>query len=226
VICFGDETGIITVENASGGMSPYTYSLDGENYILSNFFAGLAAGTYSVYVQDAAGCVDVFDTLIMQPPELLVDLGVDITIELSDSTQLFAQSNSADSLAYIWSPPDGLSCIDCFDPVVNIIDTETYTVMITNSDGCTATDDITVNVDKTRNIFIPNVVGVLELKIYDRWGELLFENSNFNTDDPTMGWDGTFRGQTMNPAVFVYHTEIEFFDGAIISYAGDVTLVR
>jgi len=190
--------------------------------------------------------VGVFDTLIVQPPELLVDLGADITIELSDSTQLFAQSNSSDSLAYVWSPPDGLSCIDCPDPVINIIDTETYTVMITDEDECTATDDITVNVDKTRNVFIPNVfspnndgtndifmiyggkgvVGVLELKIYDRWGELIFENYDFSTDDPTMGWDGTFRGQTMNPAVFVYHAEIEFFDGVIIPYAGDVTLVK
>ncbi len=246
VVCFGDETGTITIENASGGMSPYTYSLDGENYILSNFFGGLAASAYSVYVQDAEGCVGVFDTLIMQPPELLVDLGVDITIELSDSTQLFAQSNSSDLLSYMWSPTDGLNCMDCPNPIVNIIDTETYTVMITDEDGCTATDDITVNVDKTRNVFIPNVfspnndgtndvfmiyggkgvVGVLELKIYDRWGELIFENSNFNTDDPTMGWDGSFRGQTMNPAVFVYHTEIEFFDGVVIPYAGDITLVK
>ena len=246
VVCFGDETGTIMIENPSGGLSPYVYSLDGENYMVSNFFTGLAAGAYSVHVQDAQGCVGVFDALIVQPPELLVDLGADITVELSDSTQLFAQSNSTDSLSYAWSPPNGLSCIDCPDPIVNILDSETYNVIITDEDGCTAADEVTITIDKTRNIFIPNVfspnndgtndifmiyggkgvVGVLELKIYDRWGELVFENYDFSTDDPATGWDGSFRGQTINPAVFVYHTKIEFFDGVIIPYVGDVTLVR
>jgi len=232
VICFGDETGTILVENASGGMSPYTYSLDGENYMLSDFFLGLAGGAYSVYVQDAEGCVAVFDAFITEPPELLVELGDDITIELSDSTQLSVQTNSTDSLTYQWSPPGGLSCIDCSDPVVNITDTETYTIIVTDSDGCTATDDITINVDNdgTNDVFMiyggKGVVGVLELRIYDRWGELIFENYNFSTDDPTMGWDGTFRGQDMNPAVFIYHAEIEFFDGIKTVYAGDITLVK
>ncbi len=245
-VCFGANTGSILVENPSGGFAPYTYSLDGEIYQTENSFSGLAAGTYSVYVQDTEACVNTFDAVITQPVELLVNLGVDITVELSDSTQLFAQSNSSDTLTYQWTPANGLSCINCAAPTVYILDTETYSVTVTDAEGCTATDDIIVNINKNRNIFIPNVfspdndgtndlfmiyggkgvVGIIELQIYDRWGNLIFVQNNFQPDDPAMAWDGTFRGQTMSPQVFVYHAEIEFIDGISIPYKGDITLVK
>jgi len=64
------------------------------------------------------------------------------------------------------------------------------------------------------------------MHIYDRWGEMMFENTNFSTDDPTQGWDGTFRGRRMNPGVFAYAIEVEFIDGATIKYNGDISLVR
>ena len=60
----------------------------------------------------------------------------------------------------------------------------------------------------------------------DRWGEIVFENENFNPNDPGSGWDGNFRGQPMNPEVFVYYAEIEFIDGAVEEFKGDIFLVR
>jgi hypothetical protein len=51
--CYGDNSGIITV-NVSGGLAPYSYSLDNVTYQENvNVFAGLTAGTYTVYVKDA-----------------------------------------------------------------------------------------------------------------------------------------------------------------------------
>ena len=62
--------------------------------------------------------------------------------------------------------------------------------------------------------------------VLNRWGEAVFERSNFQPNDPTLGWNGKFRGKPMNPAVFTYFAEIEFSDGEIILYKGDVTLVK
>ena len=70
------------------------------------------------------------------------------------------------------------------------------------------------------------VIGVNSFKVYDRWGELMWDRNNFATDDPEQGWDGMFRGQPMNSGVFVYYAEVQFVDGITILYQGDVTLVR
>lgn len=101
-------------------------------------------------------------------------------------------------------------------------------------------------IDKDVNIFIPNifspngdnindrftlfaddrVVKIHELKIFDRWGELMYQNYDFAPNDPNLGWDGTFRGKTVNPAVFVYYFVVEYIDGSKQLYKGDITLVR
>ena len=118
-------------------------------------------------------------------------------------------------------------------------ETITYTVTVVDSNGCTASDDVTVFVDFEYVIWVPNIfspngdgsndvayvrgVGVetLTFVIYDRWGEKVFE-----TNDLNIGWDGTFRGKKMNNAVFVYYLEATFLNGASTTKKGDITLVR
>ena len=121
-----------------------------------------------------------------------------------------------------------------------------YNLFIKNEDNCTAEDQIIVRVKKERLVYIPsgfapdgdpqNSVfmiyagrGVVEVKkflVFDRWGESVFEGFNFQPNDPGFGWDGTLKGEKMNPAVFVYMAEIEFADGSTELYKGDVTLWR
>ncbi len=246
VICFGEETGSIEISSTGGGSDPYVYSLDGGMFMDNTVFGGLGAGSYELNVQDANGCITSETVVINSEFELLADLGADVTISLGDSTELFVQTNSSDLLTYTWTPDIGLSCNDCPNPTVQTFQSMTYQVQVTNAEGCTATDNILVDVDLSRNVFIPNafspdndgandvfmifggqgVVGVNTFKVYDRWGELVWEANNFRTDDPEQGWDGSFRGQNMNPGVFVYYAEVEFIDGVTIVYQGDVTLVR
>ncbi len=247
--CFGDENGIIIIENATGGTPPYTYSVDNEIFVPDSTIFGLAAGLYTVYVQDVGGCVFTDEILVEQPFEVIVDAGPDVEILFGDSIRLSAQINQppGNDFGFTWSPPEGLDCTDCDEPYAMPLEDMTYIVTALDSiTGCRASDDIRVNVNKDRNIFIPNafspdgdgandifmifggqgVVEVLSFRIYDRWGELVFEDSNFTTNDPEHGWDGTFRGQESNPGVFVFFAEVEFIDGVRIPYTGDVTLVR
>ena len=57
--------------------------------------------------------------------------------------------------------------------------------------------------------------------IFDRWGEKVFE-----TNDPTKGWDGTFRGKLLNPAVFDYYLEIDCYNHVQFIKKGNITLLR
>lgn len=59
------------------------------------------------------------------------------------------------------------------------------------------------------------------LKIYNRWGELVFE-----TDDQPIGWDGMYKGELVDPGVFVYHLEITCVDGQEYFKKGNVTVIR
>jgi hypothetical protein len=54
----------------------------------------------------------------------------------------------------------------------------------------------------------------------------MYTITDFQPNDPTLGWNGTFRGDDMNPGVFVWYMEVEFIDGVVELYKGDVTLLR
>ena len=69
-------------------------------------------------------------------------------------------------------------------------------------------------------------VEIKSFLVFNRWGETVFERYNFQPNDPSLGWDGRFRGQMMNAAVFVYYLEVEFIDGETELFKGDVMLMR
>lgn len=73
------------------------------------------------------------------------------------------------------------------------------------------------------DIFLPQVEGVndFNMKVYNRWGELLFESS-----DQDQGWDGYYKGQLMPQGVYVYRLELTFENGRREAKVGDITLIR
>jgi gliding motility-associated-like protein len=120
-----------------------------------------------------------------------------------------------------------------------------YWVEVVDSSGCRTQDSRTIRVDRERWVYIPNAFNpdsdnnslltvfggedVQEIKvfrIFDRWGNNLFERRAFQANDGANGWDGRYKGAMMNPAVFVYYVEILFVDGKTEVYKGDVTLIR
>ena len=169
---------------------------------------------------------------------------LDGSIPLGGSTQLFA--DPATGYSYLWSPPDGLSSTGGPSPFASPLQTTTYTVNIVDSDlngACTRSDTVTVRVFEFQcdfpltfvpNAFTPNgddandvlfvrgeFIEAFTLKIYDRWGEVVFE-----TSDQEIGWDGTFKGKELDPAVYVYHLNVRCIDGQENFEKGNITLIR
>jgi gliding motility-associated-like protein len=202
-------------------------------------------GEYTGVFPRPEGCDSTHQISLKTASNLLLQLPADLTIELGDSIRLDPLTNGL-NLAWQWSPPDGLSCDDCQRPWARPFETTRYTLTVTDENGCDATGEMLLTVPLNRRVFIPNafspngdgindvflvfaggnVARVRSFQLFDRWGEKIFEDFNFPPNDPAHGWDGFFKGKLMNPAVFVYKAEVEYVDGEVEVFRGDVALLR
>jgi gliding motility-associated-like protein len=247
--CAG-QLGSLIIETVEDGSSPYAYSLDGQSFIpfndLPQIIPSLPPNDYTVFVEDALGCRWSASVVLPEGPEPSLDLGEQIVLQLGDSVQLDPIIGfTYDTL--LWSPQEILSCTGCLNPVVAPQNSVTVFLTATDGSGCQASDEVRIIVQKNRRVYFPNVfspnedgfndtfypsvdleqvVRINTFQIYDRWGEQVFEAEGFQPNAPTEGWDGRFRGQELQPGVYVYYAEIEFIDGEVIHYEGDVTLIR
>jgi len=63
-------------------------------------------------------------------------------------------------------------------------------------------------------------------QIFDRWGEKLFEATDFAPNDPAVQWAGRFKGKDVEGGVYVYYAVVRFIDGEELILKGDVTVLR
>lgn len=247
-ICAGEPGGSISV-SGTGGNPAYQYSLNGENFQQGSNFDFVSAGTYDVFIVDQKGCVDSLEVTLTDPPPIIVDAGPDQAIDLGETIQL-----NGDLISFnlppnppVWTPGGnflGDSLI--YDPEVLPLGTTVYTLTVTDEPGCSAFDTMTVNVSLRRPIYIPNAftpdedgvndfftiyggagaVRIVYLRVFNRWGGLIFENTDFALNADALGWDGTHRGEEMGTDVFAYVAEVEFIDGVRVLLNGDLTLIR
>jgi gliding motility-associated-like protein len=253
-LCFGNKNGRLKL-SVESGLPPYQYSLDGHNFGGSSSFIALNAGNYTVYVRDGNGCVSTASVNLNDPPEIQVSLSGDTTIFLGQSVELIPDvSNSAGTVRYVWKSSlqdrDSLVCLDslvCSMVKVTPFYDNTYTVQITDSHGCRGTASVLIKVEKPHGLYVPtgftpngdlnnDLLGVFgkstqvkEVKvfrIFDRWGELLYEDQHFTVNNPTRGWDGKFRGKDCLPGIYVWYLEAEYLDGFIEQLTGNTALIR
>ncbi len=174
-----------------------------------------------------------------------VEAGEDRTINVGQTVTL-RPVLSSDVTSVIWSPTGSIFMSAPPGITVKPNMTTTYTVHVANRGGCTATDQLTVNVlCNGANLFIPNtfspnhdgmndlfyprgtgIFTIKSIKIFSRWGELVFEKANFNANDATKAWDGTYKGRSMNPDVFVYVVDVMCDNNAVLTFKGNVALIK
>jgi hypothetical protein len=254
--CIGQQV-CIGIDDVSGGDGgPYTYSINliGERLPIDSCELNFP-GDYTLTVFDASGCSEFVSVTIEQPNEFSVDLGPDITLNLGEpETTIVANvTGGSDPLSYFWNSTSEFDCVDTICDMIDIMANtfSNYQVLVVDENGCEATDEINIEVKALRNVYIPNTFnpsadapnnkfmlltgqGVEQLnylRIFDRWGNLMYELENVPA--PTsidMGWDGR-RGNgaisEVEQGTYVYIAEVQFLDnGNTVKYSGSLTLVR
>lgn len=250
--CFGADNGRVHLV-ISGGAIPYRYSLNGGVFGGSSTFIGLKAGEYTLSVRDGNGCLNSASTTLHNPPPLTASLGPDTTIVLGQSVTLSPEVGNAFGLtSNRWRSAllEHLACVDtpiCADIMVQPLFSNTYFVTITDANGCTAKSSLRVSVEKPRGVYVPTgfspngdlendrlvvhgksrqVRNIRVFQVYDRWGELVFEDRDFNVNDLARGWDGQWRGEDCDPGVYAWYLEAAYPDGYEEALKGEVMLIR
>ena len=234
-VCPGEQVSL----TASGGSAFLWFDADGfPVFAVPNPVATLfESTTYQVVVSDGQ-CRDTASVSVNVLPAPLVSAGADRSIPLGVQISLAA----AGAETYNWSPRAGLSCADCPEPLASPDSTTTYTVIGTDTNGCSDTTSVTVFVEQPCPYYIPNVFspgsntgsdnrvfGVyspeietsgFQLRIYSRWGELVFASEN-----PQTQWNGEFNNKPVPAGVYIYQLQMNTCQG-LIKTGGDLTLIR
>jgi len=172
-----------------------------------------------------------------------------IYVNLGDQITLKSQyTNVDDDVTFNWSSPNNpqVDCPDCQNTsVIPHFDGYYYLEML-NGDGCLVRDSVYIRVAKDRTIYSPNIISAngdnindyfflsgntlagegLYLRIYDRWGNLVFVSGKFQLNESVDGWDGTFKGKAVVNGVFVWIAMMQYIDGFQQMLSGNITVIR
>jgi len=226
----------------SGGTPVYAYEWSsGQN---TATITGLCEGDYSVTVTDNHLC-EISQTMNVPIDYIYDNVNVwadDDTIWDGQSTNLHA--TSIPGVHYTWSPTTWLSNPGSSTTTVTPPPgTYWYYVIFDDGNGCVYTDSVRVVVidvfcydpyiyfpnafspdgDGTNDILYARGIYIeeMELLIFDRWGNLVFESHN-----PDNGWDGTYNNKPCDPGVYAYYLKILCFNKVYYIKKGNITLIR
>lgn len=135
-----------STNNPSNNLSwLWDFDDNGETSTLQNptyTFSGPGQYLVTLTVTESGQCTGSASKMITVYPSVTADAGEDVTICGGGTGQLTASGGTQ----YTWSPTEGLSCSDCPNPVASPASTMTYTVFVSNDDGCSSSDVVRVNV--------------------------------------------------------------------------------
>jgi gliding motility-associated-like protein len=241
-ICYGKSAQL----QGSGGVqyqwSPATYLSDtaSADPIVEQPARSIA---YSLTVVGADGCVSLQPATVQVfvTPPAVVFAGDDTAVLAGQPLQLDAVDvNNIGFTQYVWSPALGLNTASVQDPIAQITENITYTVVATTADGCSGVGSITIAVAAYSDIIVPNAftpnndghndvlkvdaIGIRDFKyfsVFNRWGQEVFTTSNQG-----MGWDGTRGGKAQDAGVYVWVAMGLDFSGKQVLRKGTVILIR
>jgi gliding motility-associated-like protein len=233
VTCFGAANGSIAV-TGSGGTAPYQYSLNSGTYQISGTFNGLGADVYTITVQDANLCTANVSITISAPAALSIASSVtDASCPgVEDGSIILTITGGTEPYTALWKD-------DFTGAVRNNIKDGTYSVVVTDKNGCALSLDVVVGiVGSDKCLEIPTIItpnGDLindtwqirnidlypdaEVFVYTRWGKLVFNTKNIAANP----WDGRYNGDLL--PTDSYHYILHLNDGSS-SRSGVISIIR
>jgi gliding motility-associated-like protein len=184
-------------------------------------------------------CSDTAFITVQAIPLPQINVGNDTLITLGSEVQL----NATGGMNYSWTPATDLSCTLCSNPIATPSESMLYCVEGIAESGCSDTACLRIEVtEDCETFFIPNAFAPeqggdelndcfhafgeecflsMRLRVFDRWGELVFEADDFGEC-----WDGNYQGKKLNTGVFVYYFDAVLVNGDPFYRKGNVTLIR
>lgn len=237
-MCFGTATA-----NATGGTPPYSFLWSDATNQTSAKATSLCPGTYTVIITDNNACTRV-DTAVVffSNSKPVVNAGASLdTLFGGQSTQLFA--TNAPGYVHNWTPSGSLNQSNIPNPIATPIENTNYIVTISDSNGCTNADTVSIILKGTTcdepEIFIPNAItpngdnvndvvyvrgqAVREIlfRVYNRWGEMIFESR-----DKNIGWDAYHNSELVQPGVYVYYVKVSCYGNGKFEKKGNISVIR
>ncbi len=223
VITFNDP---VITDNCTGATFVLTSGLSGN----SIFPVGITTNTYTV--TDASGNTATCSFDIERYALPVINAGNDLTTDAGKPIQIDATGSNIAS--YDWSPAIGLDDPMIEDPLASPEFTTSYTITVTSSDGCMASDDITVSIKlkiEVNNFMSPNGDGKNDtwiikghyllddctIQVFDSWGNVIFERTGYDNM-----WDGTHNGNQLPEGNYYYTITC----GSDEPITGSITLIR
>jgi gliding motility-associated-like protein len=242
-ICVGD---CITLTDTSIGSTIQTYewefdgAVDPSTSTLQNptlCFNTVGEFDISLTITSLYGQVSTATHTLSVNELPVVTAGVDTIIDLGGEAELIATSLSDGT--WNWTPEKNVDCISCPISLTSPQSSTTYTITLIDENGCKDEDTVMVLVNFKEGVGVPTafspngdgendilyVKGIglsnVYLAVYNRFGQLVFE-----TADQRIGWDGTFQGKELNPAVYTWVLSYDFISGKKGKQKGNTTLIR
>ncbi|MBX2814492.1 MAG: gliding motility-associated C-terminal domain-containing protein [Saprospiraceae bacterium] len=209
-----------------------------------------APGTYSLMATTPCDTFfDVVEVTFFDPVEVTI-LASQNQIRLGDSVILSSSVTPIGDYSLRWSGypqnEQNMLCRDCEQTTAQPFNSTRYRLQATDQQtGCSGEDFLTIQVDRTLNIWVANgftpngdqindrffVQGqypyaIRSFEVYNRWGIRVYEAENIAVNDEGSGWPGKAGGVFLPPDVFVWRAVFELPDGTSLIRSGDVTLVR
>lgn len=200
--------------------------------------------TYIVAAQEGTCLIDSQRVTVIVRAAPDFSAGQDKIIALGSAATLEPKGNFT-RINWLFSDTT-LSCWNCRNPNAHPQYTRTYVAEAENEWGCKTRDSVTVfvrcngslvfipntftpNGDGENDYFFPQGAGfdhMLTFRVFNRWGEMLFEARNVPLNAPRSGWDGFYKGQPMIPDTYVYSMSGLCPTGEVMEFKGDITIIQ
>lgn len=249
-ICEGQADGsyeVLSVENTMGSFSMF---FAGQLITVGESLDNLSAGRYTLEIIDSLGCTFEKTIVIDASGQAIpLNLGPDREVPRGSVVQVGSVDSLDDTITASLSfevNPSISTTINTPGAIEFIMQSDSVQVIMSSTLDCITPDTLWLRAVEAVGVFVPNVFSpnadgindyfnvftsdedaqVELLRIYDRWGSLLWEGTDMDASSQSQGWDGRSQGRELMNGVYVYYMILRKGDGQTEALSGDVLLVR